>query len=94
MADISIDTRVKLSEDVLFQEVQGDAVLLDLKTGVYFGLDKVGTRIWQLMGDKGQLSGVVSQMEEEFDVARECCEGDVVSLARRLEEEGLISICS
>lgn len=94
MTEISIDTRVKPSEDVLFQEVQGDAVLLDLKTGVYFGLDKVGTRIWQLMADKGLLLGVVEQMEEEFDVARERCEGDVVLLARRLEEEGLISVCS
>lgn len=93
MAEISIETRVKLNEDVLFQEVQGDAVLLDLKTGVYFGLDKVGTRIWQLMGDKGELSGVVAQMEQEFDVERERCEGDVISLARRLEEEGLISVC-
>lgn len=37
--------RVTISAEVLFQEVGGEAVLLDLKSASCFGLDDVGTRI-------------------------------------------------
>jgi hypothetical protein len=92
MTETSISSRVKLSEDVLFQELQGDAVLLDLKTGVYFGLDRVATRMWHLMGETPALSGVVDTMLEEFDVTRDRCSADVLSLVGRLEEQGLLSV--
>lgn len=92
MTEASISSRVKLSEDVLFQELQGDAVLLDLKTGVYFGLDRVGTRMWHLMGETKALSGVVDTILEEFDVTRERCSADILTLVGRLEEQGLLSV--
>ena len=91
MAEITIESRVKLSPDVLFQELQGDAVLLDMKSGVYFGLDRVGTRMWQLMGEPKPLSAVVAAMVDEFDVAESRCAEDVVALARKLAEQGLLS---
>src|SRR4051812_15119232 len=62
MPEVSIANRVKISDDVLFQELQGEAVLLELKTGVYFGLDKVGTRVWQLLGEQATIAGVVDAM--------------------------------
>jgi hypothetical protein len=92
MTEISLTSRVKLSDDVLFQELQGDAVLLDLKTGVYFGLDRVGTRMWQLMGEKDSLAAVASAVCDEFDVTEDRCASDLVGLAQRLEEQGLISL--
>ena len=44
--EISLNSRVRILDDVLFQELQGEAVLLNLKTGVYLGLDQLGTQIW------------------------------------------------
>ena len=92
MPEVSPASRVKVSEDVLFQELQGDAVLLDLKTGVYFGLDKVGTRIWHLLGEQPTVSGVISTMTQEYDVAEDRCSQDVVDLVGRLQEQGLLTI--
>jgi hypothetical protein len=92
MTEISLISRVKLSEDVLLQELQGNAVLLDLKTGVFFGLDKVGTRMWTLMGETGSLAGVVETIVAEFDVTEDKCTEDVLSLVRRLEEQSLLTI--
>ena len=92
MTEISLTSRVKLSDDVLFQELQGDAVLLDLKTGVYFGLDRVGTRMWQLMGEKDSLAAVASVVCDEFDVTEDRCASDLVGLAQRIEEQGLLRI--
>jgi hypothetical protein len=92
MTELSTGTRVKMSEDVLFQELQGDAVLLDLKTGVYFGLDQVGTRIWHLMEDHALLSDVVAGLMREYDVPEQRCIEDVIALVSRLQEQGLLAI--
>lgn len=93
MTEITIESRIKLSDEVLFQELEGDAVLLDMKSGVYFGLDRVGTRMWQLMSDTQPLSAVVAAVVSEFDVAEERCAEDVLALARKLAEQGLLTTC-
>jgi hypothetical protein len=92
MDKLSLANRVKISDDVLFQELQGEAVLLDLKTGVYFGLDKVGTRVWALLGEQASLTGVVNAMIQEFDVTEGVCTTDVLALVERLNEQGLLAI--
>jgi len=92
MPDITAATRAKLSDDVLFQELQGDAVLLELKTGVYFGLDRVGTRIWQLLAEHETVSDVVAAMIREYDVPEARCEEDVRVLVARLLDQGLLAI--
>ena len=91
MTELTLESCVKLSPDVLFQELQGDGVLLDMKSGVYFGLDRVGTRIWQLMAEPKPLAAVVAAMLEEFDVTKDRCSEDVLTLARKLAEQGLLS---
>ena len=92
MSQLSVTNSVTISPEVLMQELQGEAVLLDLKTGVYFGLDHVGTRIWQLMGLHPVLSDVVSHVVREFDVDEQRCSEDVLTLAGKLVEQGLISV--
>ena len=92
MAEITLASKVKLSPDVLFQELQGDAVLLDMKSGVYFGLDGVGTRIWRLLDEHSLISSVVGAMTEEYDVQADRCGADVVNLVARLNEQGLLSV--
>ena len=49
--NISTDQVFTVSKDVLFQEVAGETVLLDLNSESYFGLDEVGTRIWTLLNE-------------------------------------------
>jgi hypothetical protein len=48
---------VRICDDVVFHDLQGELVLLNLKTGVYFGLDSVGTRIWHLIREHGSPFG-------------------------------------
>jgi hypothetical protein len=92
MSELSIESRIKPSDDVLFQELQGEAVLLDLKTGVYFGLDRVGARMWQLFTANDSLRGVVRTIVNEYDVAEPRCTTDVLDLVTRLQDQGLIAV--
>jgi hypothetical protein len=84
--------KIEISEDVLFQEVGGETVLLDLGSEQYFGLDAVGTRIWQLIGEGAGPGVVVDTLLAEYEVDRPTLEKDVADLLERLREAGLIRI--
>lgn len=90
-AEISLNSRVRIQDDVLFQELQGEAVLLNLKTGVYLGLNQAGTRIWQLLQDDGSLSRVMEVMLREYDVTREKLAQDLLDLIGQMEQQGLLA---
>lgn len=92
MSDLSLVSRVKISSDVLFQDLNGEAVLLDLKSGVYFGLDRVGSRVWQLLGEHEMLSGVVEAMVNQYDVTEQRCTEDLLALIAQLNEQGLLIV--
>jgi hypothetical protein len=91
MAEISLNSQIRIEDDVLFQELQGEAVLLNLKTGVYLGLNQLGTRIWQLLQEDGALNKVVDVILREYDVTEEKCTQDLLDLVGQMEKQGLVS---
>lgn len=90
--DVSLTSKARLSDDVVFRELDGEAVLLDLQSGTYFGLDAVGTRIWQLIAEYGTLAAVFDRVVREFDVEREAARADLLELVSQLTARGLVEI--
>jgi len=90
-AEISLNSRVRIQDDILFHELQGEAVLLNLKTGTYLGLNPVGTRIWQLLQEDGALPRVMEVMLREYDVPQEKLAQDLLELVGQMEEQGLVA---
>lgn len=87
-----MSVEVTLSDQVLVRHLQGETVLLDLRSQHYFGLDEVGTRIWQLLAEHGETGAVVAGMVEEFDVERLRCERDLEAFLSRLEAAELVTL--
>jgi hypothetical protein len=83
---------ISISKDVLTQELQDETVLLDLDSENYFGLDSVGTRIWQLLNEGQDEVAIVNTLLDEYEVEREVLEKDISGLLNRLNEAGLIKI--
>lgn len=88
----SLACRVQVSEGILFQELQGEAVLLNLNSGIYFGLDAVGTRMWQLIVEHEQLAPVVQSVVAEYDVSESQTTADLLALVARLQDQGLVTV--
>lgn len=84
--------RVSISPEVLFQEIGGEAVLLDLKSESYFGLDEVGTRIWQLLEGQGSLRTVYGRLLAEYDVESGRLEEDLLRYIGELADAGLLTV--
>ena len=83
---------LRISDEAITQEVGGETVILDMKGEKYFGLDAVGTRIWQLIQEKDNLNSAVSIMLNEFDVEESVLKDDIRDLVSRLMEEGLVNL--
>ena len=92
MHTISASDCFVVSPSVVFRELSGEAVLLNLESGVYYGLDPVGTRVWSLLNQNHALSMVCSIMVEEFDVEPDVLERDVITLVGDLRDKGLITV--
>ena len=86
--------RLSVSEEVLSQEVNGETVLLDLEGESYFGLDEVGTRVWQLLQAKSTVADTLDTLFQEYDVSQEQLESDVGELLEKLVDAGLIGLLS
>jgi len=83
--------KITISEEALSQEVNGETVILDLQSESYFGLDEVGTRIWQLLQEHGETKKVFDVMLDEFDVDADTLASDMKNLIDHLVDKGLIS---
>lgn len=88
---MTLDQRYQVSDDVIAREVAGEMVLLDLASGLYFGLDPVGSRIWdRLSASPCSLAEVCDVIEAEFDAPRDRIEQDILALAAQFTEKNLI----
>jgi hypothetical protein len=73
-------------------EVDGAVVMMSLRRGKYYGLDGVGSRIWQLLAAPIEVGALCTALEQEFDVDPDRCEADVIEFLEGLEREGLIEV--
>jgi hypothetical protein len=89
MPRVSLEDTFVISKDAVFRELQGEAVILDLNTGTYFGLNEVGTRVWQLIEQNGSLRAVFDALCAEYDAAPDTLEQDLLSLVTSLAEARL-----
>jgi hypothetical protein len=89
---MNLNQTITLSPDVISQEVSGETVLLDLESENYFGLDEVGTRIWQLIKETNELQSIFDTLLEEYDVSVERLQLDVSTLLTEIESLGLVTL--
>jgi len=88
---MKLSDRVSVPSQVMDRSVGDETVILNLESGTYYGLDPVGARMWQLLGEGKSLGEVCEIMLEEYDVARERLEQDLLNLAGELAGKGLIA---
>lgn len=89
---INLDTPISIPESIYTQEVGEETILLDTKGGKYFGLNPIGTRMWQLLRQHGALRPVYETMLAEYEVAPERLESDILALATKMAEKGLLNL--
>jgi Coenzyme PQQ synthesis protein D (PqqD) len=91
---ITLESWIAIIDDVVSRELDGEAVILNLESGTYFGLDPVGTRIWSLLQENRSLRKTFEVVQREYEVAPERLEGDILRLVEDLRVNGLLRVFS
>lgn len=81
-----------VAEGAVSCDLAGEAVILHLTTGVYFGLDPVGAEVWRLIQQPCTVDGICSDLMAKYDVDRDRCEASVIRLLERMCEHGLVHL--
>ena len=76
----------------MIADLDGETVLLDTESGHYFGLNSVGTRIWELASDARSVKEIVSLLLSEYTVSAEQLEIDVLGFVNNLAQRSLIEV--
>jgi hypothetical protein len=84
--------RLVVSPEVIAKQVGDETVLLHLSLGTYFGLDSIGTKIWQMIGEGKAIPAICGSLEQEYEVSPAQLERDTLSLLEQLAEKKLISV--
>ena len=89
---ISLTQRATIADNVLFRVIGNEAVLLNLKTEQYLGLDPVGTRMWTLLNESRSLQEAFELLLKEYDVDADRLRTDLEEFIGKLVAQGLIEL--
>jgi len=89
---LSLGAKVVVIPEQVSVDLTDEAVVLSLKDGVYYGLNDVGARIWELIQTPRIVSSICSVLEEEYEVDSQQCQEEVLALLTQLQEWELLKV--
>ena len=88
--ELTPETVIQRKPGLLFNEIDGEIVMLSIENSEYYGLDKVGSRIWELIEKPVTIKELVSNLLVEFDVDENRCWNETTNFLSRLDEKKLL----
>jgi hypothetical protein len=89
---LTLTTVIAVAPDQVSSDLAGEAVILNLKDGTYYGLNEVGARIWSLIQQPQTIGAVRDALMAEYTVDAERCERDLLTLLNAMAARGLIEV--
>lgn len=89
---VSERSTVTAVRDQVSSDLGGEVAILNLDAGMYYGLEEVGGRIWELVQEPRVVQAIQSTIVEEYEVEPARAERDVLALLQQLVDEGLVEV--
>jgi len=86
----TLSRRLVIDESVIHTVLDGEALLLNVETGLYFGLDTVGARMWELLALGTTEEEIVERLLAEYEAPPEQIRDDVREFLQLLTSRGLV----
>ena len=87
---IALTTAVIRKPDVIFTDMDGDVVAINIDKGEYYGIGGIGSRIWVLLENNITIQGIVDAICSEYEVDEETCTSDTIKFINELMENGMV----
>jgi hypothetical protein len=92
MTRLTPENRIEIPDGVLMRDLQGEAVILNLDSECYFGLDEIGTRMWTALTSTADVAAATEALLAEFDVEPERLRTDLDEFVAALADAGLVRV--
>lgn len=89
---LTLDSRIRQSDDIVASDIDNEKVMMSIEQGAYFGLDPIGSRIWELLEQPLTVAELIEQLLQRYDVDRETCIADLMPHLVELQENGLLQV--
>jgi hypothetical protein len=89
---VTTATKLTVPDQVLFRDLAGEAVLLELDSGRYYGLNESGTRMWSLLVQHGRIDEALRDLLEEYDVSPERLQEELLLFVQILASRKLLDL--
>jgi Coenzyme PQQ synthesis protein D (PqqD) len=89
---ISQNSIVVAAQDQVSSDLAGESVILDLKSGTYYGLNEVGSVIWELIQEPKTVDDIYKTILQDYEIDAQTCENDIQALLNNLLEAQLVEI--
>jgi Coenzyme PQQ synthesis protein D (PqqD) len=86
------DSTVVVAKEQISSDLDGESIILNIKSGVYYGLNAVGANIWNLIQQPKTISEIQDALLTKYEVEPEQCDRDLLAMLQELETEGLIEV--
>lgn len=91
-SQITLETVVQRDPEQEFSLIDDEVVMLSLKTGKYYTLNSVGSRIWQLLEKQTTIKDIIKQLVQEYEIEKNKCIYDTISIIEDLVNRSLVII--
>ncbi len=89
---ISQDSVVVAGQDQVSSDLAGESVILSLKNGTYYGLNELGSVIWEFIQEPKTVADICESILQDYEVDSETCKSSVHALLSDLVDAQLIEI--
>jgi len=89
---ITLDSLIQRDPEMIFSDMDGETVMMSIDNGEYYGLNQVGSTIWELLEKPITVKTMVSELMNKFNVSQKQCEEDVLLFLNTLYEKKLVQI--
>jgi hypothetical protein len=90
--EIGPETLLQRKPGMLFNEIDGEVVMLSIENSEYYGMDKVGSRIWQLLEKPMLFKELVTKLMDEYEVTEEQCRMDTLGFVKKMTDKKLLIV--
>lgn len=92
MTELSKSSKIVVSNEVVSCDLDGETAMLNMENGVYYGLNPMGTRIWELIKKPITIQEIMNKILEEYEVDEDTCYDDLTELIEQMLENKLVEI--
>ncbi|MBN1413646.1 MAG: lasso peptide biosynthesis PqqD family chaperone [Bacteroidales bacterium] len=90
--ELTPDTILQRKSDLLFNKIDGEIVMLSIENNEYYGMNKIGSRIWEMLEQPLSFKILVNKLIEEYDISEQQCTIDILIFLNNLANKKLIKV--